>query len=1217
MKVTVTFGDTAVVVPCKPGWTVRDLMDQATRRYRRILEQHGSSAVRTHHLEYNEGGILDIDDLLSDLVEDRDKLMAVFEEVQREGTDSPREYASNGDSSAAPSPEPLHYYSHLQLQESNRGEIEVNEAVLKANTPLLVRSSSDSALAPKFETQHSPHHQRNGTHDIEVNNVLKAALERTVELAPKSKMDQVNFSSLTKTVNIAGDRGPLGIHVVPYCSSLSGRTLGLHIKGIEERSRSKRENIFQVDECIVKINDTALQDKTFAQSQEVFRQAMSSSVVNLEVLPVANKPRYEKSLIGQLFSADGKELKAKSPMLNRAKADFQLEPKMEMKKAESRPKTPDASPPPVEHQPAHQRQERISPTPPARAASSSPSPRIRSESPQNRQSPVLPTLANIANRKGGKRIKIDLKKGAEGLGFTVVTRDSSVHGPGPILVKNILQRGAAVKDGRLQPGDRILEVNGVDMTNRSQEELVAMLRSTKQGESVSVVVARQEDIFLPRELKGEETGSLLMEDGREQLMYEVPLNETGSAGLGVSLKGNKSRETGEDLGIFIKSIIHGGAAYKDGRLSVNDQLIAVNGESLLRRSNHAAMETLRRSMSSEGNARGTIQLVVLRAPRQPMGGTNPTTTYQPNSTSSQQPKIQMVSNNQSQDNQIHDGYQGTQRPTDLFPTLNGAGYGDITSNTNSRSALYPVASTNGSHGHYGNDMDEDDDLEEGFPPPPSPGAVEEMNRELAVSPTHHRVYQSHVDINYTGGPRITPRDNIPRNRASKSMDLVADESNMESLVGHSNDRSAGETLGPTLGLWKSSSLESLQTAMSEAQQSRVQTQVPFHRPRPHVVRGRGCNQSFRIAIDKSYDGPSEDDDDMSEQSSGHETAASSSSRQGLDEDNGPKKKVKGKKKDKKLKGKKKLDAPGEDLEKKTKKKFGILRFGRKKEDKSKEAAKMSKSKLEALSEEELYRNPDSRDGYDARYPETHSGYHTPDMGSFPDVEDDDNDPNYARINNFRQPPSPQSYISRTPSPAPPVNQHLPSADELEGLYAKVNKPRPPPADSDPRLPGLRPNYPQARAVPGYEDLDAARRRVLDYDPNRMAPRAAETRPAHLYEEVDLQYQQQQPRRDPYDYPTHSRPHHRVPLPQPSAQPPGRHHPTAALARQDIPASPTTRGRHYYEAVGGASRGASPGRYKSPERYPAARGRYGSPERYSYEEDRQPDGRRKNPLINAV
>lgn len=55
-------------------------------------------------------------------------------------------------------------------------------------------------------------------------------------------------------------------------------------------------------------------------------------------------------------------------------------------------------------------------------------------------------------------LSVDVIVGSEGLGFTVVTRDSSIHGPGPILVKNILPRGAAVKDGRLQSGDRILEV---------------------------------------------------------------------------------------------------------------------------------------------------------------------------------------------------------------------------------------------------------------------------------------------------------------------------------------------------------------------------------------------------------------------------------------------------------------------------------------------------------------------------------------------------------------------------------------------------------------------------------------------------------------------------------------------------------------------------------------------------------------------------------------
>lgn len=48
-------------------------------------------------------------------------------------------------------------------------------------------------------------------------------------------------------------------------------------------------------------------------------------------------------------------------------------------------------------------------------------------------------------------------------------------------------------------------------------------------------------------------------------------------------------------------------------------------------------------------------------------------------------------------------------------------------------------------------------------------------------------------------------------------------------------------------------MESLQTAVAEVRKN----ELPFHRPRPHMVRGRGCNESFRAAIDKSYDGPEE------------------------------------------------------------------------------------------------------------------------------------------------------------------------------------------------------------------------------------------------------------------------------------------------------------------------------------------------------------------------
>ena len=46
-----------------------------------------------------------------------------------------------------------------------------------------------------------------------------------------------------------------------------------------------------------------------------------------------------------------------------------------------------------------------------------------------------------------------------GLGFSVTTRDNEAGGPAPIYIKNILPRGAAIEDGRLKPGDRLLQVS--------------------------------------------------------------------------------------------------------------------------------------------------------------------------------------------------------------------------------------------------------------------------------------------------------------------------------------------------------------------------------------------------------------------------------------------------------------------------------------------------------------------------------------------------------------------------------------------------------------------------------------------------------------------------------------------------------------------------------------------------------------------------------------
>jgi hypothetical protein len=53
------------------------------------------------------------------------------------------------------------------------------------------------------------------------------------------------------------------------------------------------------------------------------------------------------------------------------------------------------------------------------------------------------------------------------------------------------------------------------------------------------------------------------------ITFDIPLRDTSSAGLGITLKGKTSILDGQsmDLGIFVKSILTGGAAH---RVSVHD-----------------------------------------------------------------------------------------------------------------------------------------------------------------------------------------------------------------------------------------------------------------------------------------------------------------------------------------------------------------------------------------------------------------------------------------------------------------------------------------------------------------------------------------------------------------------------------------------------------------------------------------------------------------------
>ncbi|XP_072508097.1 partitioning defective 3 homolog isoform X20 [Notamacropus eugenii] len=895
MKVTVCFGRTRVVVPCGDGnMKVSSLIEQAVTRYKKAIAKDPNYWIKVHRLEHGDGGILDLDDTLCDVADDKDRLVAIFDEqdphhggdgtsASSTGTQSPEIFGSELSTNNVSAFQPYQAAS----------EIEVTPSVLRANMPLHVRRSSDPALIGlatsvndnfsseepsrknptrwsttagflKQNTSGSPNTRdrkdEDGTEEdnsrVEPVGHADTGLENTTNLS---------LDDMVKHVEVPNDGGPLGIHVVPF-SARGGRTLGLLVKRLEKGGKAEQENLFHENDCIVRINDGDLRNRKFEQAQHMFRQAMRTPIIWFHVVPAAKKEQYE-----QLSQSE-----KNSYCSNRFNPDTQY---MDNKSVNS------AGLPALQRIPrlSHQADQTDSyPQLPHSANIAGKLPSTVSPSQQNVLSPTPSSGYNT--KKIGKRLNIQLKKGSEGLGFSITSRDVPVGGSAPIYVKNILPRGAAIQDGRLKAGDRLVEVNGVDLTGRTQEEVVSLLRSTKMGGIVSLLVIRQEETFHPREMnaepsqmqipketKAEDEDLVLTPDGtREFLTFEVPLNDSGSAGLGVSVKGNRSKENHADLGIFVKSIINGGAASKDGRLRVNDQLIAVNGESLLGKTNQDAMETLRRSMSTEGNKRGMIQLIVARR----ISKCNEAKS--PGSPSGPELPIETVLDDRER-RISHSLYSGIES-LDESPTRNAA-----LSRIMGKYQLSPTVN-----------MPQDDTV------------IIEDDR-LPVLPPHlsdQSSSSSHDDVGFaitdagawakatisdsadcSLSPDVDPvlafqREGFGRQSMSeKRTKQFSDASQLDFVKTRKSKSmdlgsSPGRDVGPSLGLKKSSSLESLQTAVAEVT---LNGDIPFHRPRPRIIRGRGCNESFRAAIDKSYDKPTADDDDEGMETLEEDTEESSRS----------------------------------------------------------------------------------------------------------------------------------------------------------------------------------------------------------------------------------------------------------------------------------------------------------------------------------------------------
>lgn len=83
---------------------------------------------------------------------------------------------------------------------------------------------------------------------------------------------------------------------------------------------------------------------------------------------------------------------------------------------------------------------------------------------------------------------INLTRGPSGLGFNIVggTDQQYISNDSGIYVSRIKEDGAAALDGRLQEGDKILTVNGKELTNMLHSHAVELFRTA--GNQVSLKV---------------------------------------------------------------------------------------------------------------------------------------------------------------------------------------------------------------------------------------------------------------------------------------------------------------------------------------------------------------------------------------------------------------------------------------------------------------------------------------------------------------------------------------------------------------------------------------------------------------------------------------------------------------------------------------------------------------------------------------------------------
>nr|CAB3265903.1 protein scribble homolog [Phallusia mammillata] len=247
----------------------------------------------------------------------------------------------------------------------------------------------------------------------------------------------------------------------------------------------------------------------------------------------------------------------------------------------------------------------------------------------------------------GETFTATLRRTDRGLGFSIAGGTGSTpfrSNDSGIFVSKVIEGGQADVEGRMQYGDKVLSINGCDMTTASHEEAVKLLKQISTDTDIALVLYREDFYYTQPESQTPEGAeehidepnnsntnnavvlegygspvaaarSFVEEDAPPPPMYQeaskFPEEEIelfrGSGPLGLSIVGGRDHNSHpfgiSEPGIFVSKIqADGAAAYSN--LRIGDRILEVNDTDLRYATHDEGVNTL---LSSGSNMRLVVR----------------------------------------------------------------------------------------------------------------------------------------------------------------------------------------------------------------------------------------------------------------------------------------------------------------------------------------------------------------------------------------------------------------------------------------------------------------------------------------------------------------------------------------------------------------------------------------------------------------------------------